>query len=228
MSCWKLIIMVKLFGVISVDLLSAVHQDQLGAGSTEPLVNQDQTDVASTESVNACLDDGKVCFPWQCQNCCNKETHWYSKSFSACGVEPCWEDGTRCAPHLSCHQCCSLTTGPWYSKGGFIACGLEPCWPAQHDCQPGLGNSCDRCCRSNTLVEFVDSLPMILQGVIKNATVMMNNIPAVEEMISNMPTAVPTIEEIIGNMRTPEEIMDQIPTVKKVLSMIKSMVPKCT
>jgi len=137
---------VKLFGVVSVDLLSAVHQDL-----TETVVG--------TGSSNQCFGDGTFCLPYMsCNQCCTKETYWFSKFSFACGTEPCWKDATLCMPGGNCHKCCASKPGQWFSKGGMIACGEEPCWPSQHPCLPYPGGSCNRCCNSFNVVSFQEMM----------------------------------------------------------------------
>jgi len=210
MSCWKFILLVKLLGVVSV--------------------NKDLVPVASgTES--PCLNDGEICFPSQsCHQCCNKATYWTSKMFSACGTEPCLKDGTVCLTDLSCRKCCSKKPGhneghKWYSKGGLTACGVEPCWPSKQPCLPHFGGSCDRCCNGNTFQHMIANLPMVLQGMMKNVTEMMKNMPTAEEMMKNMPTAQDVIKD---NVKILEDVMKNKVTFEQIMNSLQSMAITCT
>lgn len=67
--------------------------------------------------------------------------YWHSKVHHACGVEPLWENGRRCAAGSSCNRC-KNGHQYWYGKA-WTACGKEPEWSDGTVCL--AGTSCKRC-----------------------------------------------------------------------------------
>merc|ERR1719348_1556495 len=103
------------------------------------------------------------------------------------------------------------------------------------DQNAGAGNvccdgSCQRCCDSDTFKEFFKNVPMVLQGVIKNATEAINNIPTPEEL-SNMLANMLEQEVVVDKMPKPEKMETGMPKfqegVKKILHSLQSMVHHC-
>ncbi len=88
--------------------------------------------------------DGTLCgVGTTCSNCYNTSTYWFSKTMTACGIEPRWADGAPCGLGTSCNACNNGFASWWYSKA-FTACGVEKCWVGGTLC--AAGTSCDRCC----------------------------------------------------------------------------------
>ena len=74
------------------------------------------------------LDDGQICAKdTTCLKCkSGKRSYWYSKASDACGTEPAYADGTKCALGTSCVRCTQTAT-MW--SDGNTKCGTE--CPAQ-------------------------------------------------------------------------------------------------
>jgi len=98
------------------------------------------------------LEDGQVCdTATTCEYCINNHSYWYSKAATACGTEPCWEDGRTCGKRSCEAMCCSGSFEYWMSLRS-IACGKEPKF--EENCrEPGdfcyKNYSCDECCSND-------------------------------------------------------------------------------
>ena len=91
-----------------------------------------------------------------CSQCKNTASYWYAVKHAtipgtakkippgpgtACGFEPCWNDGNGCVaigPINSCERCCS-------GKHMATRCGKQGCWNDGTRC---VGDSCQDCCKS--------------------------------------------------------------------------------
>merc|ERR1712154_73112 len=72
--------------------------------------NEPQDVLLSTCGTN--WPDGTMCaFGTTCEHCQKPATHWVKEGITACGNEPCWEDGTvcgagtTCGKGTTCHNC---------------------------------------------------------------------------------------------------------------------------
>ena len=88
------------------------------------------------------ISEGDKCSK-NCEGGCFE--YWYSKAWYACGFEPDWEDGTRCAAGTTCNACKDGYYEYWDSLA-FTACGREPCWEDGAYC--AAGTTCNECCNS--------------------------------------------------------------------------------
>merc|ERR1719195_1403535 len=91
---------------------------------------------------DGCWKPGTICGPgttciqfccWDGQNLSDnrlggspRDQYWHSKLSHACGKEPLWEDGRRCAAGTSCKRC-KNGSSYYYSKA-WTACGQEHPW----------------------------------------------------------------------------------------------------
>lgn len=82
------------------------------------------------------IKDGDLCgLGSSCERCSSKtQSFWKSKGFTACGVEPKWENGTRCGPGVTCDMC----------KNGSAAWddGAHRCGPRVAGTTVGLKGAC--------------------------------------------------------------------------------------
>lgn len=82
------------------------------------------------------IKDGELCgVATTCERCAAKtQSFWKSKGFTACGIEPRWENGTRCGPGVTCSMC----------KNGSSAWddGAHRCGPRVAGTTVALGGAC--------------------------------------------------------------------------------------
>lgn len=82
----------------------------------------------------------------QCNDCCDSWEYWEGKAWTACGSEPCWNDGDLCGIGTTCNKCCN-SHSYWYGKA-MTACGREKCWDDGWLC--GIGTTCNQCCNGHS------------------------------------------------------------------------------
>jgi len=82
----------------------------------------------------------------QCNDCCDSWEYWEGKAWTACGKEPCWNNGDLCGIGTTCNKCCNGHSY-WYGKA-MTACGREPCWNNGELC--GAGTTCNQCCNGHS------------------------------------------------------------------------------
>lgn len=82
------------------------------------------------------LKDGTLCgMATTCERCESKtQSFWKSKGITACGIEPKWENGQRCAPGVTCNMC----------RNGYAAWddGAHRCGPKVAGTTVALGGAC--------------------------------------------------------------------------------------
>jgi len=60
------------------------------------------------KNIMECWSDGTRCGLGTCGFCCTgRSQHWWSIGMTACGYEPCFGSGRRCAAGTSCKRCCN-------------------------------------------------------------------------------------------------------------------------
>lgn len=118
--------------------INIIHVDYYDRGT----VFQAQNALREGNPGSGCWSDGSLCgLSTTCWNCCEPNSYWYGKAFTACGKEPCWGDGRICGIGTTCNACCNGHSY-WYSKA-FTACGHDKCWTGIR-CL--AGTSCNQCC----------------------------------------------------------------------------------
>lgn len=137
-------------GVDALDFITfkgnSLIPDVLVTACTETLTYCEGTGCENKKMVNP-WNDGSLCrLGTTCGNCDNKATYWYSKAFTACGLELKWSDGAICAKGTTCNACKNSATY-WYSKA-FTACGSEPKWQDSSIC--ALGMTCNACANGSS------------------------------------------------------------------------------
>lgn len=64
------------------------------------------------------LEDGTRCVTGAtCNSCYNPSSRWESKAMTACGSEPCKDNGSICVTWFTCDSCCAGANCPWYQFG---------------------------------------------------------------------------------------------------------------